>query len=227
MTLILRHSDLEPNHDPMGESLLTSISSFKVWIPEENGIVLGNSQKPEVELNLHHVHQTQIPIYKRKGGGGSVLLSPQGLCYGIRFKKNSKTSIHDYFEMGTSILQNVLHTKFNLNAEMRGISDLAIDKLKILGCSLYLPKGYALFLASVLVEDESELIEKLLAHPSREPDYRKGRTHSEFITSIWDSLSTWDKDTLKNPRQLQLNLKGWLEEEISQEWASVLHSPKE
>lgn len=220
---VLRQKDLSPGQDPMGESLLESPTPFKVWKPSHSGVVLGNSQKPELELNLPNVQADSIPIYKRKGGGGTVLLSPQGLCYGLRFKRTKDLAIHDYFEMGTSVLQNVLHKEFNLESKMRGISDLAVNDLKILGCSLYLPKGYALFLASVLIVNEKSAIEKYLSYPTREPDYREGRTHSEFITSIQDCLEQEQLTQIQTSGStLQDFIQGRLIEEIQEEWQDSL-----
>jgi len=216
MIQILRHQDIPKGLDPMGENIAFNETSFKVWVPSHTGVVLGNSQKPEIELNLNQIQENQIPVYKRKGGGGTVLLSPDGLCYAVKFKKSKDLAIHDYFEMGTSILQNVLFKHFGIESSMRGISDLAVDDRKILGCSLYLPKTFALFYASILVKDESKNIEKYLAHPSREPDYRKGRSHSDFITSL-DQL-------IEVKNNLQQSILSLITEEINSEWKDSLSS---
>lgn len=216
---VLRHKDLPEGTDPMGESLLTSSESFKVWKPNHVSVVLGNSQKPEIELTLEAIQEDSIPVYKRRGGGGTVLLSPKGLCYGMKFKKSKDLSIHDYFDMGTSVLQNVLFKHYGIESKMRGISDLAVNDLKILGCSLYLPKDYALFLASILVEDEKPAIARYLAHPSREPDYREGRTHKDFVTSIHEVI----KDSELSEDELRHNLEAQLKEEIMLEWSESLY----
>ena len=185
-----RHDELSDDLDPMGESLINRDSTpFKVWIPQEKGLVLGNSQKPELELKLQNCLDDQVPIYKRRGGGGTVLLSPKGLCFGIRFKKQKSWAIHDYFETGTGILQSVLQKNYGIESIPRGISDLCISQKKILGCSLYLPRDYGLYLAAVLIEPDLEAIEKYLAHPSKEPDYRVGRTHRDFLTFLAEETS--------------------------------------
>ena len=121
--------------------------------------------------------------------------------------------------MGTSVLQNVLWKEYQIESHMRGISDLAIGDKKILGCSLYLPKDFALFYASVLVGDESEAISKYLSHPTREPDYRQGRNHAEFISSISHFI---DHDDSKNDTSLVQKVKNLLEIEIETEWIHAL-----
>ncbi|MDD4058111.1 MAG: hypothetical protein PHO95_04340, partial [Bacteroidales bacterium] len=66
----------------------------------------------------------------------------------------------------------------------RGISDLSIGEQKIMGSSMYL-KDHKYFYHAVLnISEDPEFISKYLKHPVKEPDYRKGRNHSEFITSL-------------------------------------------
>ena len=162
--------------------------AHRVWIPEESAAVLGNSQKPEVELNLENAIADSLPVYKRSGGGGCVLLSPKGFCYALRFQKKPELHIQDYFGLGTGALQNLLQMQWGLESRQRGISDLCIGPKKILGCSLYMPRDCVVYYASVLFEPDMENIAKYLAHPSKEPDYRKGRNHSDFLTFLKDHL---------------------------------------
>ncbi len=186
---VLRHEDLPEGLDPMGEGIrFTTQGSAKVWIPESTAPVLGNSQKPEVELNLANVIADSLPVYKRHGGGGTVLLSPKGFCFAIRFPKISQNHIADYFDRGTGYLKNYLLESYQLETLSRGISDLCIGNLKILGCSLYMPKECVVYLASVLFEEDIDQIERYLAHPSKEPDYRAGRGHRQFLTFLSEHL---------------------------------------
>lgn len=186
---ILRHGDLESPMDPMGESLVNRANyPALAWVNDHYGLVLGASQKPEIELNVEPVLRDGIPVYKRLGGGGTVLLGPTGFCYGLRLKKLPKKGIHDYLDLGTGLLQGLLKDQFGLNTTQRGTADLCIGEQKILGCSLYMPRDYVLYLACVLYKDESERISRYLAHPSREPEYREGRDHKSFVTSLSEHL---------------------------------------
>jgi lipoate-protein ligase A len=176
--------------DITGEGLLhQSAPAWKTWIPENPVIVLGASQKAEKEINISRVLQNKIPVYKRSGGGGTVLLSPRGMCYGFLFPRKKKWGIQDYYKMGSGVLQSVLKEHLGLNALPKGISDLSIENRKILGCSLYMPRGHALYLAAVLVQNDSAAISEYLQHPSLEPDYRSGRSHSDFLTYIDELVS--------------------------------------
>jgi lipoate-protein ligase A len=47
-----------------------------------------------------------------------------------------------------------------------------------------MPREHALYLASVLVTPDLEEIGRYLPHPSKEPDYRGGRHHGDFLVGL-------------------------------------------
>jgi hypothetical protein len=69
-------------------------------------------------------------------------------------------------------------------AHVRGLGDVAIGERKILGSSLYANRKVALYQGSLLVDPDLSLIPIYLPHPSKEPDYRRGRNHLDFVTSL-------------------------------------------
>ena len=68
--------------------------------------------------------------------------------------------------------------------EDRGISDLAIGGRKILGTTLYRRRGILFYQASLLVSPDLSLFSRYLTYPSVVPDYRQGRDHEAFCTSL-------------------------------------------
>jgi lipoate-protein ligase A len=61
---------------------------------------------------------------------------------------------------------------------------LAYEGRKVMGSSLYLPRECALYLGSFLVSTPIALLDRFLAHPSREPEYRQGRSHGDFVRNL-------------------------------------------
>jgi lipoate-protein ligase A len=47
-----------------------------------------------------------------------------------------------------------------------------------------MPRDFALYLASIMVNPDLEAIDAYLAHPSREPEYREGRGHRDFVVGL-------------------------------------------
>ncbi|MDB5050251.1 MAG: putative lipoate-protein ligase [Fibrobacteres bacterium] len=203
---------MPPESIPTGEQLLDRASRpYLAWVPAGKSIVLGNSQDAEKELNVENVRQDGVPVFKRMSGGGAVLLSPGCVCVGLRFAKDPALSIHDYFAQGSAVISEVAAEKLGLELRLRGTSDLAClgplgmsaslgEKLaesagnsnspegtlerKVAGCALYMPRDFVLYLVSILVDPDFGDMEKYLAHPSKEPGYRGGRTHRDFLAGL-------------------------------------------
>jgi lipoate-protein ligase A len=55
---------------------------------------------------------------------------------------------------------------------------------KVLGASLRQTSKLVFYLGVFLVADAVEVMERYLAPPSRQPDYRSGRGHSAFCTHL-------------------------------------------
>jgi lipoate---protein ligase len=185
----LSHPDRDPASDPTGEELLDRARlPFKFWVPDAPALVIGHSQDPHRELNAEAVLRDGIPVHRRMGGGGAVFLSPACLCVGIRFARHKGRTLHEYFEAGSDLIRRAVTRATGLELVGRGISDLAFPDpkglRKVVGCSLYMPRDFALYLASILVEADHGAMEAYLAHPSREPDYREGRTHRQFLAGL-------------------------------------------
>ena len=64
------------------------------------------------------------------------------------------------------------------------ITPLSIKEKKILGSSIYRTKDKIFYQAVLNISQGTELFERYLKHPKKEPDYRKGRNHNDFVTSI-------------------------------------------
>jgi len=65
-----------------------------------------------------------------------------------------------------------------------GISDLAIRERKIAGTSIYRTRLVLFYQASLLVDTDISVFARYLSMPTRVPDYRRGRSHEEFCTTL-------------------------------------------
>lgn len=214
MIEVLRLADFPDAIDETGEGLLRpDANPFCAWVPSRCIAVLGNSQTPEGELHCHNILQDKIPVFRRIGGGGAVILHSSQCCYAVRFPRRRDWGIADYFRLGSDFLKSACQKHLGIRLEARGISDLCLGEQKVLGCSLYLPRHCALYLASVLVDDSLPLMQRYLRHPSREPLYRQGREHASFVTHLNKyapelrpaTLATWLKEQAQqNPHLTHL-----------------------
>ena len=65
-----------------------------------------------------------------------------------------------------------------------GHTDLTIDGLKFSGNSQRRRRHSLLFHGTFLLDFDIALIEELLSSPSRQPDYRRHRSHEDFLTNL-------------------------------------------
>jgi lipoate-protein ligase A len=67
---------------------------------------------------------------------------------------------------------------------VRGHTDLAIDGHKISGNAQRRRRGAVLFHGTFLLNFDLALVNRLLSMPSKEPDYRRSRSHTEFLMNL-------------------------------------------
>ncbi len=159
-----------------------SSEKFSTWVPTKKILILGRSNKPEASLkNI----TDDIEIYKRPSGGETVILTPKTL---VLSKNVNNVTLENSWEVFQSINQEIIKKLEYLNIRnlhRKGISDITINEKKILGSSIYRTRNRLFYHAVLNVAESVSTISKYILHPKREPDYRKGRSHDSFVTSIW------------------------------------------
>lgn len=153
------------------------------WEPERTEAVLG-AGTPEADVNLALCAATGVPVYRRRGGGGAVVLTPGCLVITAAYDARRKQFATQWIGPIAEAVARALTGLGLADVSVRGMGDVAIGELKVLGSSLYANREVALYQGSLLVDPDLEEICALLPHPSREPDYRRGRRHEAFLTSL-------------------------------------------
>ena len=175
-----------------------SSTSFYVWIPDKTYLILGRSNNIESSLIVDRLKKDRIKVFKRPSGGETVVLTPRTLVISAVIISEEFKNTRRYFKVFNQKIIDVLEKQGINNLSHKGISDIALNNKKVLGSAIYRTKG-KLFYHSVLNVSESvSTIEKYIKHPGREPDYRNGRKHSEFVTSLYAEEFKIDMVELKN-----------------------------
>jgi lipoate---protein ligase len=152
-------------------------------IPEPM-VVLGRSSKPEIELHVERCLQDRLPVIRRRGGGCAVVLDPGNVVVSVAHPSKGIGDIRANYTRWVSILIDSLDRLGVKDVHRDGHSDLVIGDRKISGSCMQIRKGLTYFTASILVDPDVELMELYLKHPPREPQYRKGRRHGDFVGSL-------------------------------------------
>ena len=149
-------------------------------------IVMGISGKPHELMDVKRVAQKRIPVIRRFSGGGTVVVDASTLFVTLIFNAE-RVPISPYPEPILQWTREIYAPLFAPNPfEIRG-QDYAILGRKCGGNAQYLRKGRWLHHSTFLWDWDEELME-LLRHPPKEPDYRQGRSHADFLTRLGNRL---------------------------------------
>ncbi len=155
-----------------------------VWQPQETVIVLGQSNTAENSLHTDTVAADGIRVTKRPSGGETVILTPATVAFTVARHFPVMVHFRDFFRMVNSVVIEGLGEMGVAELGSKGISDITIGNRKILGSSMRKVGNNLVYHAVLNIAEDPSLFSKYLRHPSREPDYRAGRKHDEFVTSI-------------------------------------------
>lgn len=164
-----------------------STNKFLLWIPDKSYIVLGASNNAKDAVVQETTLQDNISVLKRRTGGQTVMLTPNNLIISAVITDEQIMKPKDVFNRFNDLIIAAIAKNHTVKFSTRGISDIAMGEKKILGSSMYRGKGKLFYHAVLNFGEPSTTFQKYLTHPSNEPDYRKGRMHHEFVTSLQET----------------------------------------
>lgn len=162
--------------------------ALSIFVPAHSMVVLGAGNNPEHEVHVANCEAHGVPVFRRFGGGGTVLLHEGCVVVSLGLWVRQYYQNRFYFELINGAVIDALVEIWPGFAHLgqRGLSDIVYNDRKIAGTSLFRSRNYLLYQASILVDAKVDLIDKFLCHPTREPDYRAGRSHADFIVGLRD-----------------------------------------
>jgi lipoate---protein ligase len=156
----------------------------RIYEPSTLCAVLGAAGKPEQDLLLDALKRDGVPWMRRRGGGGTVVLGPGQVVLAVVTEVGSPFRNREYAAEINSWIVEALQRLSVTGVHAEGISDLAIGEKKIVGTSIYRTRLVLFYQASLLVSNDISLFTHYLAMPVKVPEYRRGRTHEEFCTTL-------------------------------------------
>jgi lipoate-protein ligase A len=164
-------------------------------------VVLGRGSDPEIELYVDNCIEDNVQVVRRRGGGCAVVIDPGNVVVSMVLPMKRLGGVTMYFNW-MSILVMVGLTEIGVpNLRRKGISDIVLENRKVAGSCVWCSKGFLYYTATLLVQPQVELMERYLRYPPKEPDYRLGRSHRDFVGRL---------DTVpipKTPKQVARDLR--------------------
>ena len=188
--LLRQHSsELAPlpyDHDDdlQAAALSDGQSQLRVVPWPEVAVVIGRGGKQPLELDTEAIAADAVPLYRRPGGGCAVVLDPGNVIVSVALPRPGIGGIKSAFaEISDWLIAGLAECGIQ-DVRQRGISDLAIGARKIGGSCIYRTRGLLYYSTTLLVDPDLDLVDRYLPHPPREPDYRAGRGHREFMGAL-------------------------------------------
>ncbi len=169
-------------------------------------VVLGRSSKLELELHHDRCLTDGVPVLRRRGGGCAVVLDPGNLIISLVLPVPGFGHVDRLWRGLTGWLLDGLEAAGLPGLYQDGICDLVHQDRKVGGAAMYRARDLVYYSTTLLLEPDVARMERYLPHPPREPAYRRGRSHRDFVGALGahDGLEDRLADLLKPPRAVGL-----------------------
>ena len=149
---------------------------------------------PVVILGLHsriadHViagpcREDGVAVLRRFSGGGTVVVGPGCLNYAIALSLVSHPWLADVAASFDTILGRIVGSMNVPGLALAGSSDLVLSGRKVSGNAQRRGRRGLIHHGTLLYHFDSSLVARYLKEPERQPEYRAGRSHADFIGQL-------------------------------------------
>ena len=159
---------------------------LRFWTWPTFAVILGAGGKVAEEAELEACDRDSVPIARRSSGGGTVLLGPGCLLYSLVLAYDSDPVLADLHGSYRFILARMVAalSKQTPGIVSAGISDLAQGDYKFSGNAQQRKRTHLLHHGTLLHAFDLASIAVYLRHPPRLPDYRRDRSHGDFVRNL-------------------------------------------
>jgi lipoate-protein ligase A len=158
--------------------------TLRLWESPSLVVVVGRSGVISNEVEQEACAADGVAVLQRDSGGGAVLLGPGCISYSLLLSLERHPELRNVRLSYRLILGCLARALAVPGLEIRGVSDLAIGGRKVSGNAQRRGRQALLHHGTLLYEFESRWVERYLKQPPRQPDYRCGRCHSDFLGNL-------------------------------------------
>jgi lipoate-protein ligase A len=199
---------------------------LRFWEWPEMAVVLGAGGRITSEADEVACRADGVPLARRSSGGGTVVLGRGCLLYSLVLACDRQSGMSAISSSYRLILGTVARS---LGPEVRcaGTSDLCLAGRKFSGNSQKRKRSYFLHHGTILYDFAIDEVARYLPSPPREPEYRAGRTHADFLTNLplpaaivkeriqmaWhahDGEHAWPQETVETLMREKYRQQQWL-----------------
>jgi lipoate---protein ligase len=179
---------------------------LRFWEQSGFAVVLGASRRIAADVRIDPCREDGVPVVRRASGGGTVVIGPGALNVTLVLPMAANPALATVDGAQSSVLERIASGLRSGGAavDVRGSGDLTIDGRKFAGSAQRRLRTTVLVHASILYDLPIRWIDRYLQLPERQPAYRGGRSHEDFLmnlsisrTILTDLIrSTWSPSSL-------------------------------
>jgi lipoate---protein ligase len=160
---------------------------LRFWESMTHFVVVGYANKVASEVDVAACGTDGVPVLRRCSGGGTVLQGPGCLNYSLVLRIDAHNGLENITSANCHIMKRnaaALSKALGQTASVEGFTDLTLDGQKFSGNAQRRKRTHLLFHGTFLLDFDLPLIGRYLRPPSRQPDYRRARSHAQFLRSL-------------------------------------------
>lgn len=173
---------------------------LRVWRPETYAVVIGRGSRWEDEVRHDECTRREVAVYRRHSGGAAIVAGPGCWMYAVLLDLRRREELRDLTQAHKFIMDRMAAAAQALvpqvEVQVRGTCDLTVEGKKCSGNSLRVTRDWLLYHGTLLVDFDLGRLADCLGTPPRQPEYRAGRTHQDFVTNLPWSRTTESPDSL-------------------------------
>ncbi len=160
---------------------------LRFWEPRSYFVVLGYSNRISSDVNLRFCQENGIPVLRRSSGGGAILQGPGCLNYALILNFRDAKHLGDVVRATDFVMkrqEQALQTVLGSDVRFREISDLTLAERKFSGNAQHRKRRFLLYHGTFLLSLDLGLLDRALPLPRKQPDYRRRRSHLDFLVNL-------------------------------------------
>lgn len=162
------------------------LETLRFWESATPLVVVGRSSSIDREVNVSHCRELGLKVLRRTSGGAAIVTGRGCLMYSVVLSYEGRPALRSLDQAHAFVLSTIaaaLRSRVPQIAR-QGTSDLATGSLKCSGNSVRCKRRALLYHGTLLYDFDLALIQRCLQMPPRVPEYRRGRSHDEFVTNL-------------------------------------------
>jgi lipoate-protein ligase A len=159
---------------------------LRVWESPDPLVVVGRGSAVAREVDVEACWSDEVPIFRRCSGGTAIVAARGCLMYAVVLSYQKRPQLRAIDRAHQFVLSRLAEALARVvpGVARAGTSDLALEDCKVSGNSLRCRRDFLLYHGTLLYNMPLSMIQRYLRVPPRQPEYRQGRAHDQFVTNL-------------------------------------------